>query len=99
MNNETTSKEALEKENQELKEKVKILKELNDINKKFADLATKTIQENNKLKKVINSINECIPIEFYHLKKSKYYTLNIRGALIDVSKEKYYELLEGLDND
>lgn len=94
-----TKLEQLEKENQELKEKVKMLKDLNNINKKFADLATKAIQENNKLKKVINSINECIPIEFYHLKKSKYYTLNICGALIDVPKEKYYELQDGLDND
>ena len=54
-------------------------------------------KENAKLKKVIDTIKECIPIEFYHLKQSKYYTLNIRGALIDVSKEKYYELQEGLD--
>ena len=93
------SKEALEKENQELKEKVKMLKDLNNINKKFANLANNAIQENNKLKKIINIIKESVPIEFYHLEHSKYYTLNIRGALIDVSKEKYYELQEGLDND
>ena len=50
--------EKLEKENQELKEKLKILEELNNINRKIDGLATKTVQENFKLKQLIEKIKE-----------------------------------------